>query len=365
MAKNYYHILGLSPTASGADIKAAYKRLALKFHPDKNPGNARAEDQFKQVNEAYQVLSNPRRRATYDLQRQQALRQNQPPAYAEPRYHHTRPPAGFQERHYRQRPQKPAQFSPRDIQIVAGVLLLLLVLALGINLVRSRLALGQALEQAREAEGQQQWVRAQEAYTKVLGLEPELQEARLQRAAIRQQQLNDAQGAAADYSVVLHQNESPKAAWYAARGECYLTLRDLPRALRDFNSALKLNPALQEVYKERGVVHLQLETNWPAAIADFSHYLNTGAAAAEDKTEAYLYRAFAYFRADQLDSAWQDTGLALALDSINARTYYLQAIVRRAQKKKRSSCALLRKAVGYGFTEVSDEMKAYCAQSGR
>lgn len=67
MAKrDYYDVLGLSRSASESDIKKAYRQLALKYHPDKNPGNAEAEERFKEAAEAYDVLSNPEKKQRYD-----------------------------------------------------------------------------------------------------------------------------------------------------------------------------------------------------------------------------------------------------------------------------------------------------------
>lgn len=64
---NYYHILGISKKASPAEIKAAYRKLALRYHPDKNPDNTYAEDRFKEINQAYQVLSDPQQKGRHDL----------------------------------------------------------------------------------------------------------------------------------------------------------------------------------------------------------------------------------------------------------------------------------------------------------
>ncbi|MFL5763596.1 MAG: DnaJ C-terminal domain-containing protein [Bacteroidia bacterium] len=64
--KDYYKILNVEKNATAEDIKKAYRRLAVKYHPDKNPGNKSAEEKFKEANEAYEVLGDPEKRKKYD-----------------------------------------------------------------------------------------------------------------------------------------------------------------------------------------------------------------------------------------------------------------------------------------------------------
>lgn len=73
--KDYYQILGVGEAASEEEIKRAYRRLALLYHPDRNPGNPRAEERFKEISEAYAVLVDPTKRREYDTFRQAQARQ--------------------------------------------------------------------------------------------------------------------------------------------------------------------------------------------------------------------------------------------------------------------------------------------------
>jgi molecular chaperone DnaJ len=64
--RDYYEILGLERNASAEDIKKAYRKLAMKYHPDRNPGDTEAELRFKEASEAYEVLKDPQKRQRYD-----------------------------------------------------------------------------------------------------------------------------------------------------------------------------------------------------------------------------------------------------------------------------------------------------------
>ena len=100
-SKDYYQILDVSHNADADEIKSAYRKLAIKYHPDHNPNNPQAEVEFKKINEAYQVLSRPSKRARYD--RQYVRYEQQRAQYEQERARRDQPSQPYKQPEYAQR----------------------------------------------------------------------------------------------------------------------------------------------------------------------------------------------------------------------------------------------------------------------
>lgn len=80
---NLYHVLGISSTATGEEIKRAYRRLSKKYHPDANPGDEEAKKRFQEAAEAYRILQDPQKRKEYDQKLQNGRKQSESINYSD------------------------------------------------------------------------------------------------------------------------------------------------------------------------------------------------------------------------------------------------------------------------------------------
>ena len=278
MSQNYYQVLGVPPTASGADIKQAYRRLATALHPDKHRGDPRYEEQFKAVAVAYGVLSHPDRRAQYDYRLQQAVRQaaatsyptaeaqaSGPTVYKMPGERtatpplRTRPPAGSRERHYQQRvPHRQARFNRQDFWLVSGLVGLIFLFGISAKIVMDRVQAGLYLADARTAFARGQWQEAERQLDQALEFRSDHVEALRLRGQLRQDVDHDLPAARADYEAALLAGTDAslppaEAATLLYRlGRCQAGLHQPAEAERSYCRALALDTTLAEAYLARG-----------------------------------------------------------------------------------------------------------------
>ncbi|MFD2999770.1 DnaJ domain-containing protein [Pontibacter toksunensis] len=359
MEYNLYNVLGISPEASLKEVKVAYKRLALKYHPDRNPGNARAEELFKLVNSAYQTLSNPNKRARYDMRLQfQRQQQRAVVKYEDPRFARTRQPAGVSERHYRNIRRDDNKFSRKDWYItfgfVAGLLFFSLLLKVAMDHITGEDKYKTALTYIEDGK----YSSAHSLLSDAIDFMPENAAAYEARAKIELNVFDNYSSALRDLNRVIALRERPSAQVFYMRGRSYQQLKKYEQAEEDLTRAIALNDTLWSAHLARGEVRLFYLNKYAPAIADLSLYLHNSSNKA-DVVAALTYRGFGYYKLGAYDMSEQDYRRALARDKGNGRVYYLLGRTEIEQQSD-SACVHLYQAYQLGYSAALLELEANC-----
>ncbi|MBC7921916.1 MAG: DnaJ domain-containing protein [Ferruginibacter sp.] len=288
---DHYQILGVSQTASKEEVKTAFKKLALTLHPDRNPNNPEAEERFKQVSAAYQVLSHDEKRAVYDL-KQYYTTLPPPPEPTDAREdQRVPPPVRGRRRRYpansRARPVSRVEYPPgyeRKMTILFGIGFVTFVVALVFFYNYMNRSRNEQLYRAAVAEGKS--YSAMLKYSEVLGYDREFWQAYYQRGELRIALLGDYQNAHRDFDAAIHYAEQPTAAMFYNRGLCSYQLKAFDAALTDLDQSLRLDARRGEAYYLRSLTRL-VRRDTTGACQDWQNAVRRGVNYPEDSLAAY------------------------------------------------------------------------------
>lgn len=284
---DYYQLLGVPFTASEAEIKAAYRRLALRWHPDRNGGDAAAEAQFKGLNEAYQTLGDPERRARYDLTRFYVAFGETPPA-PRPRREPARrppPPEGYPPRRPAYRAPNPAEWRlwGRWSLILAVFLSLLLLAKEPIDRWHGVLEWQQANRLLAEGDTTEALIQLSES----IFHQPDQPQAYRLRGELLRQRVGSEQLVYQDLKAALRYapNDSDPDLRLNLGLICLKTGRP-DEAERHLDQALRLDPRFVRAYLARGLARSEQKKD-VAACEDWHQALGLGENAARELVETY------------------------------------------------------------------------------
>ncbi len=239
---NYYQILGLSPQADQANIKAAFKKLALMYHPDRNPDNPQAEEKFKQINEAYTVLSDPSKRFFYDQQRKN-------PVVHPPSYRHKGPPAPPPpdpnipyENTYDPANYVSAQMKRRLNWMVLGFVILILVGGWATNRYMNYVTAQKYYQEAQKLYASQSYLLAITRLNLAMAYNPRNAQLYTLRGDINRLHRYNYYDASEDYQWVLENTQQKTGSIYNRLGLCYLKMYEPSDAIKAFEEAIQLSP---------------------------------------------------------------------------------------------------------------------------
>jgi curved DNA-binding protein CbpA len=370
VSQTFYQVLGVPPTATLADIKQAYKQLALRYHPDRHGGSKLYEEQFKAAVAAYKVLADPERRASYDHQlhlarlraeearRAQAFRPQAQHVYGvpmpPPEPLRTRRPASSAERHYVRR-QK-VRFTRKDYLLMIGLFVGIVAFALVVKLVMDRVAASSNYQNGLKAYVNQQWRPAHQYLSETLHFKPDHVGARRRRAEIEQLVYRNYGGAANDYAAALRATDSRReAAELLYRiGQCQAGGGRHQEAMRSFSRALTLDSALTGAWLARGELALFEQREFRAAVHDLSIGLRQRTSQHSPSVKWLTYRGLAYFKQGNYPAAVADYQQVLLLRPQSGQIHFLLGRVAQKQGRRGAACEFFRRGSRLGYLPAKD-----------
>ena len=375
MSPTHYSTLGVAATAPAADIKRAYRRLAVQYHPDKHGGNPRYEEQFKAVAIAYGVLSDPGRRATYDFQlaqaarrtadehRRAAARQARPNAYGMPPVPtgplRTRPPAGARERHYRPIAPRPRRFTRRDWTLVLAIVAGVLLFGGAVKITMDRVTANANYADGLRAYTQGRWATAYSYFESALHFRPGYAPALRRQAELDQLIDHNYAAARTEYRAALAQAPAlPRrvaADLHYRLSRCETLLGDSAQADLNLTQALALDSALAPAWLARGGLRLFYpRPSSPQAAAAAAADLRRGLAQLVRRGQPAPWRAqrllgLALARAGRPAEARAAYEQVLAARPTDGCTHYLLGCLARQAGDTAAACGFFRRAVALGY----------------
>ena len=372
LSQNYYQVLGLSATASAQEIKLAYKRLAVQYHPDKHGGSTLYEELFKAVAAAYRVLGHPARRAHYDQQlrvaarqaeevrRQQQFRQSGQRVYGVPMPPptplRTRRPAGAHERHYRSIPRQQVRFTRRDYWLTALLGLSILLFVAAVKITMDQVSGVRNYERGLRAYIRHNWSAAHGYFTDALHFKPGYNAALRRRAEVAQLGLREYANARTDLRTALA--DAPP----AERGQLWLRLGQCEAALRRpraaqaaYAQAVRLDSTLARAWLLRGEAQLFRELKFALAAQSFTRGLQDAPAVSRLRAQLLTFRGLARYKLRHYDAAQRDYWNVLDITPRSGQIYFLLGRVAQQQQNQELACEYFRRAIvqGYGFAQTA------------
>ena len=263
--KNHYTTLGIPELASQEEAKVAFKRLAVEFHPDKNPNNPVAEELFKQINEAYQVLSNPVMKERYDI----TLRF----AYSYSYYVNQRPKEAHQnfQRYHTAQPKDSKNTNLYSTLISIAFVAYMFLIVNSVHDFLSRIYYYQALQNIES-----------QNYTEAID--------ELSYAIAYDKHFGFPNGALKDYTQAIENSLIQESDFYLERGIAYSQVNEKEGAIIDFGTALDLSKYEQKTAQEIADEYYNRLKEYELAIEIYTTLIR------QDSTKPIYYeqRALAY-----------------------------------------------------------------------
>ena len=356
MARNYYEILNVSYKASAQEIKVAFRLLAKKYHPDKNPGNPEIEEHFKRITEAYLTLSDPDKKANYDwnLYRKYAINTQgkavyrPKTVYQRPRYH---PNPFFTNRRYTYSKKVKRQ----GAIFVVCLALVVVGFPLGLEIFSAEKHFDDGLA----------YYKTGNYFAAMNSLEQSFRpfglrnlEASMLASKIVIYKYHDFSYALKYIDIGLNaaDNDKELGELYYLKALCQKHIHKTKKALENFQESLKYNPHSDSTFLELGELYAFIFNDYPKALQHFDKIDHTS----DFYKEAYFGKGYCSFHLHKLTTAMNYFDEFIKYDDSGGMPYYFKGLIQLKLGKQSEACKSLRKASSMGVMEAENLVITKC-----
>ena len=365
-----YKILGIPSSASSSQIKSAFKKLAVKYHPDKNQGNTAAEDKFKEINTAYQILSDPIKKSEYD-RRKQSGHQAHTNSYQQP---HEQPTGRQRDKYYQRKngnyqappnytytPKPPAKPPMNGWEVagwLGGGITLMTCFILGLAYFLGNYEAEQKLEEAKhEYYVNRNASKALKLISESLNRNDEYGEAYKYNAIILSAHNTTPTHVLYNFNQAVEHLDEADAEVLFGRAEVLIKLKRFDDAKKDLDAGLKLSPSNQHALLQKGDIELKQEQAYDLAIQTFDKVL----AISKSNVPALLGKAIALHHMKKYTVSNSFLSKAMSYQPKKADIYHYMGLnqFKHAQDTV-SACKLWFHANDLGFVESRYYILQHC-----
>jgi curved DNA-binding protein CbpA len=340
MAENYYQILGVRVSASDAEIKAAYKKLAVKFHPDKNGGSKYHEEKFKEVSAAYQTLSDRRKRAAYDYRLIYGATGNYAQTTGATAGSTVRPHYRNYRRKFSKRFREP-QSSFKVRSTAFALLFTSFIFWYYIKVFMDKVTADEYFSMGN--------------YEMALHFDDNHAESYFMRAEAFHRKKDYSQ-ALYHYNKAIQHAPSARAEYYFARAMCLLQLKKFKDSLADFKTSTHLQPLNDTALYIVGDLHTYIFNEYEEGILAFEKAVILN----PDYYDALFGKGYCYLQLDENDKALETFDLAYSLNSEDASLYYYRGFSYIAKADTLRACSDWNNSLLLGKEEAREVLERIC-----
>ena len=359
MSFTLYDILGVRSSASNEEIKIAYKKLAKQYHPDKNAGSAWHEEQFKRINQAYQILSNTGKRKHYDNIKEYESFQSRNTKPTSPRNSEPVRNTTYTKRPTSAKKKYEVTISEKKINLISVGYYVVLLGFLGILFEYQD---GRKIEnnfaQAKRYESLDQYANAISIYSEIILVDKKNAEAYERLAMSRMHVTTDLKWVVEDLTNAINYSEKPSDTLLFKRATCYFKLKEYLLAITDLNAITKNHHTLLDsAYFYRGASNFEL-TNYNLSYLDLSHYIKLNSTS----IESIKMRGYSYWQNNNFKNALSDYNYLIAVQQEIGEHYYNRGFINLALKDSINGCEDLTNSFLLGYSDALDATRNHCSK---